>query len=74
MNTGIYIGVEKQAVEALGKIVLAILASEQDQATMQVALQTLLSTLSVHNVSLTGCTITMSQGEEKEAGLEESSK
>ncbi len=41
LETGIKIGADKEAVKAVADAIQAILASGQDQATIQIALQTL---------------------------------
>lgn len=57
MKTGISVGADSKTVETLGKFILGILKSGQDQDTMKVALSTLEKGTTIHGVSISSCTI-----------------
>ena len=57
MENGIYIGADKKSIEILGKVIMEILNSKQEQETIRVALQTLSSGTTIANTSISGCSV-----------------
>ena len=65
MNNVIHIGIEPKTVITLGEVILQILASDQDQSTIQKALTTLELGTRVSGVSISDCTFNSEKAEEK---------
>ena len=59
MNSLVYVGAQKEAVEATRKCILDILATKVDQATKQLALQALQNVCSVNNSTIQNCQFTV---------------
>ncbi len=51
-STCIYIGIRKRAVTAAGKVIMDILACDQDQDTIRSALTAFTNTLSINNTNI----------------------
>ena len=55
MKTAINVGVSKEVVAELGKVILSILNSKQDQATQQIALETVRQGVQGNNTAINNC-------------------
>lgn len=57
---GINVGASKETIQELGKVVLAILKEPgADQMTKSAAIEAVIQTVQIQNVSIHGCSISM---------------
>ena len=65
MDNMISIGTPEESVLAVGKAIVDILKCDQDQATLQKALEALSSSVKVSGVTVSGCTFAGGKSDEE---------
>jgi hypothetical protein len=63
---GIKIGMEKEAIEEVGKVIISILQTTADQDTLKTALNVLPEICKVSNVSISDCNIGINKEEDED--------